>query len=131
MPYQLLEQLYLIDLCAGCKKIWTYLRLIKPVWALFGLNFCLSPAKGSSGRGGSSSSGTGGSKRITGQQREAAGKGAIKEELFRKKDELIKLKSLDVFLMKDVLGTNPKKSDMKPELKEIVKRLRAKKSKVV
>jgi len=33
--------------------------------------------------------------------------------------------------MKDVLGTNPKKSDMKPELKEIVKRLRAKKSKVV
>src|SRR6476620_6082400 len=44
MPYQLLEQLYLIDLCAGCKKIWTYLRLIKPVWALFGLNFCLSPA---------------------------------------------------------------------------------------
>jgi polyhydroxyalkanoate synthase len=43
MPYQLLEQLYLIDLCAGCKKIWTYLRLIKPVWALFGLNFCLSP----------------------------------------------------------------------------------------
>ena len=90
-------------------------------------------AKTSSGKGGSSSSsGTGSSgKGVTGQQREAAGKGAIKEELLRKKDELIKLKSLDVFLMKDVLGTNPKKSDMKPELKEIVKRLRAKKSKIV
>jgi signal transduction histidine kinase len=24
----------------------TYLLLTKPVWALFGLNFCLSPAKG-------------------------------------------------------------------------------------
>jgi len=81
--------------------------------------------------GRSSSGGTGSSKGITSQQREAAGKGAIKEELLRKKDELIKLKSLDVFLMKDVLGTNPKKSDMKPELKEIVKRLRVKKSKVV
>ena len=92
-------------------------------------------AKTSSGKGGSSSSrtssGTNSSKKVTGQEREVAGKGAIKEELLRKKDELIKLKSLDVFLMKDVLGTNPKKSDMKPELKEIVKRLRAKKSKVV
>ena len=89
-------------------------------------------AKTSSGKGGSSSSGTGSSgKRVTGQQREAAGKGAIKEELLRKKDELIKLKSLDIFLLKDTLGTNPKKSDMKPELKEIVKRLKAKSSKVV
>ncbi len=25
--------IYLIDLYAGCKKIWTYLPLIKPVWA--------------------------------------------------------------------------------------------------
>jgi hypothetical protein len=49
----------------------------------------------------------------------------------RKKDELLKLKSLDVFLIKDVMGTNPKKSDMKPELKGIVKRLKAKNSKVV
>ena len=90
-------------------------------------------AKASGGRsssGRSSSSGGGSTtKGITGQQREAAGKGAIKEELLRKKDELIKLKSLDVFLMKDVLGTNPKKSDMKPELKGIVKRLKAKKAK--
>lgn len=88
-------------------------------------------AKTSSGKGGSSNSGTGSSKGVTGQQREAAGKGAIKEELLRKKDELIKLKSLDIFLLKDTLGTNPKKSDMKPELKEIVKRLKAKNSKVV
>ena len=89
-------------------------------------------AKTSSGKGSSSSgSGTGNGKRITGQQREAAGKGAIKEELMRKKDELLKLKSLDVFLMKDVMGTNPRKSDMKPELKDIVKRLKAKKSKIV
>ncbi|MEG4290912.1 hypothetical protein Q5692_20770 [Microcoleus sp. C2C3] len=85
------------------------------------------------GAGGKNSSGSGASssKTTTNQQREAAGKGAIKEELLRKKDELIKLKSLDVFLMKDVLGTNPKKSDMKPELKDMVKRLKAKKSKVV
>ena len=87
-------------------------------------------AKTSGGRS-SSSSGTGGSKGITGQQRETAGRGAIKEEILRKKDELIKLKSLDLFLMKDVMGTNPKKSDMKPELKEMVKRLKAKNSKVV
>jgi len=88
-------------------------------------------ANTSSGKGGSSNSGTGSGKRVTGQQREAAGKGVIREELLRKKDELIKLKSLDVFLMKDVLGTNPKKSDMKPELKDMVKRLKAKNSKVV
>jgi hypothetical protein len=49
----------------------------------------------------------------------------------RKKDELIKLKSLDIFLVKDALGTNPKKSDMKPELRDIVKRLKIKKSKGV
>jgi hypothetical protein len=84
-----------------------------------------------SGGKGSSSSGTGSGKKITGQQREAAGKGAIKEEFLRKKDELLKLKSLDVFLMKDAMGINPKKSDMKPELKDIVKRLKAKNSKVV
>jgi hypothetical protein len=88
-----------------------------------------SSGKGSSG--GSSSSGTGSSKRVTGQEREAAGKGAIKEEFLRKKDELIKLKSLDIFLVKDALGTNPKKSDMKPELRDIVKRLKIKKSKGV
>ncbi|WP_445244825.1 hypothetical protein [Microcoleus sp. OTE_8_concoct_300] len=91
-------------------------------------------AKSSGGRssGGKSSSGGGTTKAATTeQQRATAGKGAIKEELLRKKDELIKLKSLDVFLIKDVLGTNPKKSDMKPELKEIVKRLRAKSSKGV
>jgi len=87
-------------------------------------------AKGSGGRN-SSGSGASSSKTTTNQQREAAGKGAIREELLRKKDELIKLKSLDVFLMKDVLGTNPKKSDMKPELKDMVKRLKAKNSKVV
>jgi len=79
----------------------------------------------------SSSSGAGNTKSITGRQREAAGKGAIKDEFMRKKDELFKLKSLDVFLMQDALGINPKKSDMKPELKEIVKRLKAKKSKIV
>jgi hypothetical protein len=88
-------------------------------------------AKGSGGRGGSSSSGTGGGKRVTGQQRDAAGKGAIKEEFLRKKDELLKLKSLDIFLVKDAIGINPKKSDMKPELRDIVKRLKAKNSKVV
>jgi hypothetical protein len=88
-------------------------------------------AKTSGGRS-SSSSGTGGGKKgITGQQRDAAGRGAIKEELMRKKDELLKLKSLDIFLVKDAMGTNQKKSDMKPELKGIVKRLRAKNSKIV
>ena len=55
-------------------------------------------AKGSGSGKNSSGSGTGGGKRTTNQQRAAAGKGAIKEELLRKKDELIKLKSLDVFL---------------------------------
>jgi len=88
-----------------------------------------SGGKGSSSSSSSSRSGSG--KRVTGQQREAAGKGVIKEEFLRKKDELVKLKSLDVFLIKDVMGTNPKKSDMKPELKGIVKRLRAKNSKTV
>ena len=83
------------------------------------------------GKGGSSSSGKGSSKGVTGQQREAAGKGAIREEFLRKKDELFKLKSLDIFLVKDAMGINPKKSDMKPELKEIVKRLKAKNSKIV
>lgn len=79
----------------------------------------------------SSSSGTNSSKKNTGQQREAAGKGVIKEEFLRKKDELLKLKCLDVFLMTNAMGINPKKSDMKPELKEIVKKLRAKNSKTV
>jgi hypothetical protein len=89
-------------------------------------------AKTSAGGGKSSSnSGASSGKKITGQQREAAGKGVIKEELLRKKDELLKLKSLDVFLIKDVMGTNPKKSDMKPELKAIVKRLRAKNLKTI
>jgi hypothetical protein len=83
------------------------------------------------GKSSSSSSGAGGGKKITGQQREAAGKGAIKEEFLRKKDELLKLKSLDIFLLKNVMGTNPKKSDMKPELKGIVKRLRAKNLKTI
>jgi hypothetical protein len=85
----------------------------------------------SGGKGSSSSRTGGGKKGTTNQQREAAGKGAIKEEFLRKKDQLLKLKSLDVFLLKDAMGTNPKKSDMKPELKGIVKRLRAKNSKVV
>ena len=88
-------------------------------------------AKTSSSGKGSSSSGTGSGKRVTSQQREAAGKGAIREEFLRKKDELLKLKSLDVFLTKDAMGINPKKSDMKPELKDMVKRLKAKNSKVV
>jgi hypothetical protein len=87
-------------------------------------------AKASGGRS-SSNSGTSRGKGITSQQREAAGKGAIKDEFMRKKDEILKLKSLDVFLMKDVMGTNPKKSDMKPELKDIVKKLKAKKSKTI
>jgi hypothetical protein len=88
-------------------------------------------AKTSASGKGSSSSGRSSGKGITGQQREAAGKGVIKEEFLRKKDALIKLKSLDVFLMKDVMGTNPKKSDMKPELKAIVKKLKAKNSKII
>jgi len=87
-------------------------------------------AKTSGGRSSSSSGATGG-KKITGQQRESAGKGVIKDEFLRKKDELLKLKSLDIFLIKDAIGTNPKKSDMKPELKAIVKKLRAKNSKTV
>jgi len=49
----------------------------------------------------------------------------------RKKDELLKLKSLDIFLMTNAMGINPKKSDMKPELKAIVKKLKAKNSKTV
>jgi hypothetical protein len=88
-------------------------------------------ARASGGRSSSRNTATGGGTRTTSQEREAAGKGAIKEEFNRKKDELLKLKSLDVFLLKDVMGTNPKKSDMKPELKGIVRRLRAKKSKTV
>jgi len=86
-----------------------------------------------SAAGGKSSSGgkTGSTKGVTNGQRETAGKGAIKEEFLRKKDELLKLKSLDIFLMKDVMGINPKKSDMKPELKAIVKKLKAKNSKTV
>ena len=88
-----------------------------------------SGGKGSSNS--SSNSGTSDGKRVTGQQREAASKGAIREEFLRKKDELFKLKSLDVFLMTNAMGINPKKSDMKPELKAIVKRLRAKNSKTV
>jgi hypothetical protein len=95
-------------------------------------------ARTSSGKGSSSSTsgrsasgGTGSGKRVTGQEREAAGKGAIKEELLRKKDELLKLKSLDIFLMTNAMGINPKKSDMKPELKAIVKKLKAKNSKTV
>jgi hypothetical protein len=83
-----------------------------------------------SGKGSSSSGGSRG-KGVTGQQREGAGKGVIKNEFLRKKDELLKLKSLDIFLIKDVMGTNPKKSDMKPELKAIVKRLKLKNSKTV
>ena len=93
----------------------------------------MAKTSASGGKNSSSSGSSGGNsgKRVTGQQREAAGKGVIKEQFLRKKDELLKLKSLDVFLMKDVMGTNPKKSDMKPELKGIVRRLRAKKSKTV
>ena len=88
-------------------------------------------AKTSGGKNSSSSSGRRSSKGITGQQREAATLIAIKEEFMRKKDELLKLKSLDIFLVKDAMGINPKKSDMKPELKGIVKRLKVKKSKIV
>jgi len=88
-----------------------------------------SSSSNSSSSGASSAASSG--KKITGQQREAAGKSVIKEEFLRKKDELLKIKSLDVFLIKDAMGINPKKSDMKPELKEIVKRLRAKNSKTV
>ncbi|MEG4485261.1 hypothetical protein [Microcoleus sp. D2_18a_B4] len=87
-------------------------------------------AKSISGGGRTSSSGRTTSPRTTtAQQREIAGKGAIREEFLRKKDELIKLKSLDIFLVKDAMGINPKKSDMKPELKEIVKKLKEKKLK--
>jgi hypothetical protein len=84
-----------------------------------------------SGGRSSSNSGTSSGKKVTGQQREAAGRGVIKDEFLRKKDELFKLKSLDMFLIKDAMGTNPKKSDMKPELKAIVKKLKAKNSKTV
>ncbi|MEG5048588.1 hypothetical protein [Microcoleus sp. B4-C1] len=74
-----------------------------------------------------SATGTGrGKTTTTGQQKEAATKGTVRDELLRKKDELIKLKSLDIFLIKDALGINPKKSDMKSELREIVKRLKKK-----
>jgi len=87
-----------------------------------------SSGKSSSNNSSSSGTNSGGSngKRITGKQREAAGKGVIKEEFLRKKDELFKLKSLDGFILKNLMGTNPKKSDMKPELKEIVRKLKAK-----
>jgi len=88
-------------------------------------------AKTSGGKGSSSSRTGGGRKGTTSQQRDAAGRGAIEEEFKRKKDELLKIKSLDVFLLKDAMGTNPKKSDMKPELKGIVKRLKAKNSKTI
>lgn len=85
-------------------------------------------AKASSGK---TSSGGGSTKRTTAadKQKGEAHKGAIREEFLRKKDELLKIKSLDTFLIKDAMGINPKKSDMKPELKGIVERLKLKKSK--
>jgi hypothetical protein len=75
---------------------------------------------------GSSRSAGGGRPQTTQQNREVATKGAIREAFLRKKDELLKLKSLDIFLIKDAMGINPKKSDMKPELREIVKKLKEK-----
>lgn len=90
-----------------------------------------STSTGKSPSGGSSRGSGGSNKGSTEQQRDAAGKGAIREEFLRKKDELLKIKSLDIFLVKDAMGINPKKSDMKPELKEVVKRLKDKKSKGV
>ncbi|MGL5927103.1 hypothetical protein [Chroococcidiopsis sp.] len=59
----------------------------------------------------------------------SATKGAIREEFFRKKDGLLKLKSLDIFLTKDAMGINIGTTDMKPELREIVKKLLSRKSK--
>lgn len=88
-------------------------------------------ARTSSGKTSSSSSAASSGRGTTGRQRESSSKGAIKEQLLRKKDELLKLKSLDIYLMKDVMGTNPnaKNSGMKLELKEIVKKLKIKNSK--
>lgn len=86
-------------------------------------------ATSSSGKGtGTSTSPKGGS---AGRQASEASatKGAIREEFLRKKDGLLKLKSLDVFLVKDAMGTNIGTTDMKPELKEIVKKLLSRKSK--
>lgn len=57
------------------------------------------------------------------QGADAATKGAIREEFLRKKDELLKLKSLDILLVKDAIGINIGTSDMKPELRKIVKKL--------
>ncbi|MEG4583069.1 hypothetical protein QUA71_26160 [Microcoleus sp. MON1_C5] len=74
-------------------------------------------------------SGSGSGKGITGQQKEAATKGVVREEFLRKKDELLKLKGLDVFLIKNALGINPKQSDMKPELRDIVQKLKEKSQK--
>lgn len=89
-------------------------------------------AKTSGGRSSSSNSRASTTKpKTTTEKQAAAGKSAITEEFKRKKDELLKLKSLDIFLIKNAMGTNPKKSDMKPELKEIVKRLKAKKTKTL
>jgi hypothetical protein len=88
-------------------------------------------ARSSGSKKSSSSSSSSSGKKTTSKEREDAGKGAIKEEFLRKKDELFKLKSLDVFLMTNAMGINPKKSDMKPELKAIVKRLKAKNLKTV
>lgn len=68
--------------------------------------------------------------KTTRQQKEVATKGAVREEFLRKKDELLKLKGLDVFLIKNALGINPKQSDMKPELRDIVQKLKEKKQKL-
>ncbi|MEG4800718.1 hypothetical protein QUB63_14295 [Microcoleus sp. ARI1-B5] len=87
-----------------------------------------SGKKSTSVPGGSSGDSNKGS---TERDKAGATKGAIREEFLRKKDELLKLKSLDIFLVKDAMGINPKKSDMKPELKEIIKRLKLKNSKLV
>lgn len=73
-----------------------------------------------------SSSSTGKSTpKSTTKARGDATKGAIRDEMERKKDELRRLKSLDNFLLKNHLGISIS-GDMKPEIKDVVRALKKK-----
>lgn len=82
-----------------------------------------STGKSSTSTGASAGGKDASSGKSTRQSSELAGKGAIREEFLRKTDELLKLKSLDILLVKDAMGINIGTSDLKPELRKIVKKL--------
>lgn len=57
-----------------------------------------------------------------------ASKKIISQELKAKKEEIRRMKSLDMFLLKNHLGISVS-GDMKPEIKDIVKALKKKRAK--